>query len=83
MKKRLFFLPLFASVLAFAAFVRSDGADSVRAVQMVSLIATGMAAHEDLATFGVSDRQARRAIVMRRAACHPAATSSMGLGESV
>ena len=42
MKKRLFFLPLFASVLAFAAFVRSDGADSVRAVQMVSLIATGM-----------------------------------------
>jgi hypothetical protein len=42
MKKRLFFLPLLASVLAFAAFVRSDGADSVRAVQMVSLIATGM-----------------------------------------
>jgi hypothetical protein len=42
MKKRLFFLPLLAAVLAFAAFVRSDGADNVRAVQMVSLIATGM-----------------------------------------
>jgi hypothetical protein len=42
MKQRLFFLPLFASALAFSAFVRSDGADSVRAVQMVSLIATGM-----------------------------------------
>ena len=42
MKKRLFFLPLFASILAFSAFQRSTGAESVRAVQMVSLIATGM-----------------------------------------
>ena len=42
MKKRLFFLPLLASALAFAAFVRSNGSESVRAVQMVSLIATGM-----------------------------------------
>ena len=42
MKKRLFVLPLLASALAFFAFVRSDGAESVRAVQMVSLIATGM-----------------------------------------
>jgi hypothetical protein len=42
MKKRLFFLPLLASALAFGAFVRSDGSESVRAVQMVSLIATGM-----------------------------------------
>lgn len=43
MKSRLFFLPLFASAMAFAAFVRSDGPEScVRAVQMVSLIATGV-----------------------------------------
>ncbi|HEY1402319.1 MAG TPA: hypothetical protein VF953_12070 [Terriglobales bacterium] len=42
MKRRLFFLPLFASALAFGAFVRSDGFESVRAVHMVSLIATGM-----------------------------------------
>lgn len=42
MKKRLFFLPLFTSALGFAAFLRTEGADSVRAVQIVSLIATGM-----------------------------------------
>ena len=42
MKKRLFFLPLLASALAFSAFLRSDGSESVRAVQMVALIATGM-----------------------------------------
>ncbi|MFY9560820.1 MAG: hypothetical protein WAQ52_11350 [Terriglobales bacterium] len=42
MKKRLFFFPLFASALAFSAFVRSDGSEAVRAVQIVSLIATGM-----------------------------------------
>jgi hypothetical protein len=42
MKKRLFLLPLFASVLAFSAFLRSTGAESVRAVHVVSLIATGM-----------------------------------------
>jgi hypothetical protein len=42
MKKRLFVVPLFASVLGFAAFLRTTGAESVRAVQMVDLIATGM-----------------------------------------
>jgi hypothetical protein len=42
MKTRLFFLPLFAAALAFAAFVRSQGSESVRVVQMMSLIGTGM-----------------------------------------
>lgn len=42
MKLRLFFLPLFAAALGFVAFLRSDGAESVRSVQIVSLIATGM-----------------------------------------
>ena len=42
MKKRLFFMPLFAAALGLAAFVRSEGHETVRAVQMVSLIATGM-----------------------------------------
>jgi hypothetical protein len=42
MKKRLFVVPLFASILGFAAFLRTTGAESVRAVQMVDLIATGM-----------------------------------------
>jgi hypothetical protein len=42
MKKRLFVMPLFASLLGFFAFLRTDGADAVRAVQIVSLIATGM-----------------------------------------
>jgi hypothetical protein len=42
MKKRLFFLPLFAAALAFFAFLRSAGSDNVRTVQIVALIATGM-----------------------------------------
>ena len=42
MKARLFVLPLFASLLGFLSFERSTGAESVRAVQIVSLIATGM-----------------------------------------
>jgi len=42
MKTRLFFLPLFASVLGFSAFLRTAGAESVRAVQIVALITTGM-----------------------------------------
>jgi len=42
MKIRLFILPLFASILGFSAFLRTDGADTVRTVQMVSLIATGV-----------------------------------------
>src|SRR5262249_31714979 len=39
----------------------------------VVLIASGVAAHEHLAVLGVGDRQAGLAIVMRRAARHPAA----------
>lgn len=42
MKARLFLFPLLAAILGFSAFVRSDGSESVRAVQIVSLIATGM-----------------------------------------
>jgi hypothetical protein len=42
MKARLFVLPLFAAVLGFLAFERSSGSESVRAVQIVSLIACGM-----------------------------------------
>jgi hypothetical protein len=42
MKRRLFVMPLIASFMGFAAFLRTDGADTVRAVQIVSLIATGM-----------------------------------------
>lgn len=42
MSKRFVFLPLLFAVLAFFAFLRTAGADSVRAVQIVDLIATGM-----------------------------------------
>ena len=37
----------------------------------LALIASGMAAHEHLAAFAIGDRQARLAILVRRAACHP------------
>jgi len=39
---RLFVLPLFAAVLGFGAFLRSDGSESVRSVQILALVATGM-----------------------------------------
>jgi hypothetical protein len=42
MKKRLFFIPLFAAALGFSAFLRSTGAENVRSVQIVALITTGM-----------------------------------------
>jgi len=42
MKHRLVFLPLFFAALGFFAFLRTSGSEYVRAVQMVSLIATGM-----------------------------------------
>jgi hypothetical protein len=42
MKKPLFVVPLFAALLGFSAFLRSSGAEHVRAVQIVDLIATGM-----------------------------------------
>lgn len=42
MRRPLFFGPLFAALLGFAAFLRTAGAEHVRAVQIVDLIATGM-----------------------------------------
>lgn len=36
------FLPLFVALLGFGAFLRTGGAENVRAVQMLALIATGM-----------------------------------------
>jgi hypothetical protein len=42
MKKPLFVIPLFAALLGFSAFLRTGGAEHVRAVQIVDLIATGM-----------------------------------------
>jgi len=44
-------MPLFAAILGFGAFLRSDGSESVRAVQIVSLIATGMGLGVALAHF--------------------------------
>jgi len=51
MKARLFFMPLLAAALGFGAFVRSEGSETVRAVQIVSLIATGMGLGVALAHF--------------------------------
>jgi len=42
MKYRLVFLPLLFAAFGFFAFLRMPGAENVRAVQMVSLIGTGM-----------------------------------------
>jgi len=42
MKRPLFFAPLLAAVLGFSAFLRTAGAEHVRAVQIIALIATGM-----------------------------------------
>ena len=42
MKRGLFVAPLFFSILGFSAFLRTSGAESVRAVQIVDLIATGI-----------------------------------------
>ena len=51
MKTRLFIFPLLASVLGFSAFLRSTGAENVRAVQIVALITTGMGLGVALAHF--------------------------------
>jgi hypothetical protein len=40
--RRAIWMGLFAAILAFGAFTRTTGADHVRAVQIVALIATGM-----------------------------------------
>jgi hypothetical protein len=42
MKHRLVFFALIFAALCFFAFLRTPGAENVRAVQMISLIATGM-----------------------------------------
>jgi hypothetical protein len=42
MKTRLIFLPLLFAIFAFLAFMRTSGAEQVRVVQMVDLIATGL-----------------------------------------
>jgi len=42
MKPRAWVMPLVAAFLGFSAFLRTPGADSVRAVQILMLIATGM-----------------------------------------
>ncbi len=42
MKHGLVFFPLFFAALGFFAFLRTSGSEHVRAVQIVSLIATGM-----------------------------------------
>ncbi len=42
MRKRFLFLPLFFAAIGFATFERTPGADAVRAVQILTLIATGM-----------------------------------------
>ena len=48
------------------------------------LVAAGVAAHQHLVVVRVADREARRAVVMRRAACRPAAAGfppAEGLGD--
>ncbi|MFZ0773610.1 MAG: hypothetical protein WCA49_11385 [Candidatus Sulfotelmatobacter sp.] len=42
MKKRFVFLPLFLAALGFSVFLRSNGSDHVRTVQILTLIAIGM-----------------------------------------
>jgi hypothetical protein len=41
-KGKYLFLPLLAAVLGFSSFLRSDGAENVRNVQIVALLASGM-----------------------------------------
>jgi hypothetical protein len=53
MRKNLIFVSLLFSILAFLAFMRTTGADHVRAVQIVDLIATGVCLGIGLAHLGV------------------------------
>ena len=53
MNKRLIVSPLLFAVMALFAFLRTSGAENVRAVQMVSLIATGMCLGVALAHLGL------------------------------
>jgi hypothetical protein len=54
--KRLIFFPGFFAILSFAGFLRTSGAEAVRAVQMVFLIATGMCLGVSLAHLAASWR---------------------------
>ena len=63
---------------------RLPKAASAKGGDHVALIAAGMAAHEHLAVFARTDRKARLAILMRRAARHPCrarAVPAEGLGD--
>ncbi|HET6176300.1 MAG TPA: hypothetical protein VFE61_05155 [Candidatus Sulfotelmatobacter sp.] len=42
MNKRLVFFPAFFAILSFAGFLHTSNAESVKAMQIVFLIATGM-----------------------------------------
>ena len=42
MNKRWVFMPFLFGILAFFAFLRTTGSENVRAVQIVSLLVTGM-----------------------------------------
>jgi uncharacterized membrane protein YwzB len=42
MKKRLVFLPVFTAALSFSAFLRSNGSNQVKTVQILTLIGVGM-----------------------------------------
>jgi hypothetical protein len=57
LNKRLVFLPLFLAMLAFFAFLRTAGAENVRAVQMLDLLGTGMCLGVALANVRVLIRE--------------------------
>ncbi len=42
MKKRFVFMPLFVAAVSFSIFLRSNGSEHVRAVQVLTLIGIGM-----------------------------------------
>jgi hypothetical protein len=53
MKKRQAILPFIFAVMAFFAFLRTSGAENVRPVQIVTLIAAGMCLGSGLAQLGL------------------------------
>ena len=42
MKKRFVLFPLFVAAVSFSVFLRSDGSDHTRTVQILTLVAIGM-----------------------------------------
>jgi hypothetical protein len=42
MKKRFVLFPLFVAAVSFSVFLRSNGSDHVRTVQILTLVAIGM-----------------------------------------